>query len=172
MSPLATIALNAGLPIIEKVLSGKLGDAKGQLAAQVIRKVAEAAGAEPDALEAMADENPGRVIDAMRVVEKSSPEMLALYAADAQLQLAALAADRESVFAYAWRPGGMYLIGFLFLWNAVLLHIANAIWKIALPPMPWDTLLGVAGLYFSLYMGGHTLKDMVAKWTAQPGVQK
>lgn len=99
MGPLATIALNAGLPILEKVLSGKLGDARGQLAAQVIRKVAEAAGTEPEALEAMADEYPGRVIGAMREVEKASPVIMALYAADAQLQLAALAADRESVFA-------------------------------------------------------------------------
>jgi hypothetical protein len=172
MSPLATIALNAGLPIIEKVLSGRLGDAKGQLATQVIRKVAEAAGAEPETLETLAAEYPGRVTDAMREVEKASPEIMALYAADAQLQLAALAADRESVFAYAWRPGGMYFILFLWAWNAVILHVCNAVWKIALPQMPWDILLGLTGLYFSLYMGGHTLKDMMAKWTAQSGAAK
>ena len=165
MAPLAVIALNAGLPIVEKILSRRLGDAGGQLATQVIRSIADAAGTTPDGLEAMAETTPGAVIEAMRVVEAKSPEMMALYAADAQLQLAALAADKESAFAYAWRPGGMYLIGFLFLWNAVLLHVANAVWKIALPPMPYDTLLGVAGLYFSLYMGGHTVKDIVAKWT-------
>jgi hypothetical protein len=165
MTPLAAIALNAGLPIIEKVLSGKLGDARGQLASQVIRKIAEGAGVTPDSLETLADVEPGRVIDAMRAAEKATPELMALYAADAQLQLAALAADRESAFAYSWRPGGMYLLGFLILWNAVILHVANAVWRIALPPMPWDVLFGIASLYAGLYMGGHTVKDVVAKWT-------
>ena len=163
MTPLAAIALNAGLPIVEKILSGRLGDKGGALAAQVIRSIADNAGTTPDSLEGMAAEMPGRVVEAMGMVEKQSPEMLALYAADAQLQLAALAADKESVFAYAWRPGGMYMIGFLILWNAIFLHVANAYWKIALPPMPWETLVLIAGMYFSLYMGGHTVKDVVAK---------
>ncbi len=167
MSPtLASIALSAGLPIVEKVLAGRLGDSAGQLAGQVIRAVAEAAGTTPDAVDQMATENPGRVIDALREVERRTPEMLALYAADAQLQLAALAADQdEPLWARLWRPLGMYFIMALWSWNAVILHVANAIWKIALPPMPWDILLGLSGLYFSLYMGGHTVKDIVSKWT-------
>lgn len=167
MSLLAAIALNAGLPIVEKVLSRKIGDAGGQLAMQVIRSIAESAGVTPDSLETLAEANPPMVIDAMREVEKKSPEIMALYAADAQLQLAALQADQGSAWTYAWRPGGMYVIALLWLWNAILLHVANAIWKIALPPMPWDILFGVSGLYFSLYMGGHTVKDVVAKWTAK-----
>lgn len=166
MSPLAAIALNAGLPIVEKVLSGRLGDAGGQLATQVIRSIAESAGVTPASLEPLAEAEPGRVIDAMREVERKSPEMMALYAADAQLQLAALAADQdEPLWARLWRPLGMYFIMALWLWNAVILHVANAAWKIALPPMPWDILLGLSGLYFSLYMGGHTVKDIVSKWT-------
>lgn len=166
MSPLASMALSAGLPIVEKVLSGRLGDGAGQLAAQVLRSVAEAAGTTPDAVEDLAAANPGRVIDAMREVERKTPEIMALYAADAQLQLAALAADQdEPLWARLWRPFGMYFIMFLWAWNAMVLHVANAIWKIALPPMPWDILLGLSGLYFSLYMGGHTVKDIVSKWT-------
>ena len=166
MTPLATIAMSAGLPIVEKVLSRRLGDGAGQLATEFLRSIAEAAGTTPDAVEQLAAENPGRVIDAMREVERKSPEMMALYAADAQLQLAALAADQdEPLWARLWRPLGMYFIMTLWLWNAVILHVANAAWKIALPPMPWDILLGLSGLYFSLYMGGHTVKDIVSKWT-------
>ena len=83
-------------------------------------------------------------------------------------QLATLAAEQdEPLWARMWRPGGMYLIGFLWLWNAVILHVANAIFKIALPPMPWDILMGLSSLYFALYMGGHTVKDLVGKWVAK-----
>lgn len=164
MSPLATIALNAGLPIVEKVLSRRLGDAKGQLATEVVRKIAEAAGVTPASLETMAEVEPGRVIDAMRSVEKASPEIMALYAADAQLQLVALAAEKgDPGWMRAWRPGWMYLLGFLWLWNLVILHIANAIWKIALPPQDIGTLLALTGLFLSLYMGGHTVLRALGK---------
>jgi hypothetical protein len=164
MSPLATIALHAGLPIVEKVLSRRLGDAKGQLATEVVRKIAEAAGVTPASLETMAEVEPGRVIDAMRSVEKASPEIMALYAADAQLQLAALAAEKgDPGWMRAWRPGWMYLLGFLWLWNLVILHIANAIWKIALPPQDIGTLLALTGLFLSLYMGGHTVLRALGK---------
>lgn len=168
MSVLATIALQAGLPIIGKVLSRHLGDSAGQLLTQVIASIAEAAKVQPEELDDLADNNPGRVIDAMREVERKSPEMMALYAADAQLQLAALQADQERPnWVSAWRPLGMYFIMFLWLWNAVILHCANAIWKIALPVIPWDVLMGLTALYFSLYMGGHTIKDVVAKWVGK-----
>jgi hypothetical protein len=49
----------------------------------------------------------------------------------------------------------------------MLLHVANAIWKIALPPMPWDQLIYFSGLYMGLYMGGHTVKDVVAKMVSR-----
>ena len=61
----------------------------------------------------------------------------------------------------AWRPLGMYLIGFLWLWNVVLLHVANAIWKIALPPVEFAVLLQISAIYMGLYMGGHTVKATV-----------
>lgn len=165
MSVLGAIALQSGLPILAKILTRRLGDRNGKLATNVIEAVATRLGAAPEEIETLAAENPGRVIDAMREVERAAPELLEAYSLDAELQLATLAADRESAFAYSWRPGGMYLLGFLILWNAVLLHVANAVWKIALPPMPWDVLFGLVSVYAGFYMGGHTVKDVVAKWT-------
>lgn len=168
MSVLAAMALQAGLPIIQKILSRNLGDQNGQLATQVIGQIAARAQVAPEALEAAAETNPGQIIDAMRAVEKESPTVLGLYAADLQLQLATLAAEQdEPLWARAWRPAGMYLIGFLWLWNAVILHVANAIWKTALPPIDTGTLIQLSGLYMGLYMGGHTVKDVVAKWVAK-----
>ena len=164
MSPLASMALHAGLPVIEKILFGRLGDAGGQLAGQIIRKVAESAGATPETLDDMAASSPGRVIDAMREVEKATPELVALYAADAQLQLAALQAEQgDPTWMRAWRPGWMYLLGFLWLWNRVILHVANAAWKIALPPLDTANLLALTGLFLSLYMGGHTVLRALGK---------
>jgi hypothetical protein len=61
----------------------------------------------------------------------------------------------------------MYLLGFFWTWNIVLLHVANAIWKVALPPVPFDQLLALTGIFMALYMGGHTLKDVASKWKAQ-----
>lgn len=168
METLIALAVSAGLPMIEKLLSQKIGDAGGQLASDVIRAIAGRAGITPDEVEVVAEQTPGRVIEAMREVERAAPDMIAAYDRDVQLQLATLAAEQdEPLWARMWRPGGMYLIGFLWLWNAVILHVANAIFKIALPPMPWDILMGLSSLYFALYMGGHTVKDLVGKWVAK-----
>ncbi len=165
---LAPLALQAGLPVLEKILSQKIGDAGGHLAAEAIRAIADRMRVDPEELAAQAETYPGAVIEVMREVERMTPEMVALYAADAQLQIAALQADQERAnWVSAWRPLGMYFIMFLWLWNAVLLHSANAIWKIALPVVPWDVLMGLSALYFSLYMGGHTVKDVVAKWVGK-----
>ena len=164
MSALVALALQAGFPVIEKLLTKKLGDANGQLAAQVIRTIADRAGVVPEQIELAASEQPGRVIDAMREVERMTPEIVGLYASEVQLSQAALAAEQaDPAWMRAWRPGWMYLLGFLWLWNLVLLHIANAVWKIALPPLPTTDLLALTGLFLSLYMGGHTVLRALGK---------
>lgn len=172
VAPLAAMALHAGMPLIERILSGTLGDKGGKLATEVIGRVAATAGASPGSLAEFAAERPGSVIDAMREVEKAVPDLVGAYAGDLQLQMAALAAEAgDPVWMRAWRPVGMYLIGLLWLWNVALLHICNAIWKIALPQMDLGSLVQLSGLYMGLYMGGHTVKDVVAKWTGQAGGQ-
>jgi hypothetical protein len=161
---LAEMALKAGLPLVEKLLSKKLGDANGQMVTQVVAAIAARAGVAPDQLDALASDTPGRVIEAMRQVEDATPDMLAAYDRDLQLQLATLAAEQDDpVWMRAWRPGWMYLLGFLWLWNLVLLHVANAVWKIALPPLPTTDLLALTGLFLSLYMGGHTVLRALGK---------
>lgn len=168
MSALATIALQAGLPILEKILSRKIGDAGGQLAAEAIRAIADRLHVTSEAVEAEAEARPGAVIEVMREVERMTPELTALYAAGLQGQFALLQAESaEPLWARAWRPLGMYLILFLWTWNIVILHVANAVWKIALPPAPFDALGWLTGVYFGLYMGGHTIKDVIGKWVTK-----
>lgn len=165
MSALAALALQAGFPILRSVLERKLGDTAGGLAADVLGAVAGRAGVQPDQLEKLAEENPGRVIDAMRQVEQMTPELVGLYAKGLEHQNALLLAEQEEGgWKAAWRPLGMYFVMILWAWQVVILHVCNAIWRIALPPMPYDQLVTFTGLYMGLYMGGHTLKDMAAKW--------
>lgn len=161
---LAAIALQAGFPIIRAVLEGKLGDKNGGLVADVLGAVAGRAGVPPAELEGLVEASPGKVIDAMRQVEPMTAGLVALYAKGLEHQNALLMAEQEQGgWQSAWRPAGMWMIGFLWVWNVVALHIANAVWKIALPPMPWEVLMQISGLYMGLYMGGHTIKDAIAK---------
>lgn len=162
---LAGMALKAGLPVIEKLLSRKLGDANGRLAAEVLGRIAGEARVSPEEIEKVAEAEPGKIIDAMRAVNAQATDVLAIYAAGLEGQFALLQAETaEGGWKSAWRPAGMYMLGFLWLWNVVLLHVANAIWKVALPPVPFQELIQLSGLYMALYMGGHTVKDVVAKW--------
>lgn len=164
MSALAAIALQAGMPIVESILNRRLGDAGGALASEVIRAVAGRAGVPVESVNELVETNPGRAIDALREVERAAPEMLAVYDRDQQLQMAALMAEQgEPSWMKAWRPGWMYLLGFLWLWNLVLLHLVNAVMKWALPPLPTTDLLALTGMFLALYMGGHTVLRLMGK---------
>ena len=54
---LAAIALNAGLPIIEKILSRRLGDQGGELATQVLASIADSLKTTPDQVEDRSPDN-------------------------------------------------------------------------------------------------------------------
>ena len=68
------------------------------------------------------------------------------------------------LWTWAWRPAGMWGLGALWFWNLILLHVANAFWKIALPQADLGLLFQLTAVYMGLYMGGHTVKDVVQKW--------
>lgn len=172
MSAVAALALSSGLPIIRAILDRKLGDANGALAGDVLAAIATRANVKPDELEALAETNPGRVIDAMKQVAPVTPELIALYAKGIEHQNAILMAEQEEGgWKSNWRPLGMYFVMVLWAWQVVILHVANAVWKIALPPMPWGELVTFTGLYMGLYMGGHTIKDVAAKVLTRPAGQ-
>jgi hypothetical protein len=165
MSALIALAAQVGAPLVEKVLSQKLGKAGGALATEVVRTIADQAGVPPEALEGFAAEHPDVVKQAIRDAEAVAPEIIALQTAELEGKLAIFEAEKtEPVWVRAWRPLGMYGLGLLWFWNVIFLHVANAYWKIALPPMPFEHLMGISALYMSLYMGGHTIKDVAAKW--------
>lgn len=167
---LISLAVQVGAPLVRQILSRKLGGQKAELAGEVIDLIAGRLGVNRPALEAMTEDNPQPVKDAILEVEAEAPELLALYAQGLEGQFALLQAEQADPIWYrAWRPLGMLLIMFFWLWQIVLLHVFNAWFKIALPPADWGALITVTSLYFGLYMGGHTVKDVVGKWAGRTG---
>ena len=165
MSAIAALALKSGFPVIGAILKGKIGGAGGQIAADVVEAIAKSARVPAADLDGLLETAPGKIVDAMREVEPMTPELIALYQQGLEHQNQLLMAEQEEGgWKSAWRPLGMYFVMVLWAWQVVILHVCNAIWKIALPPMPYDQLVTFTGLYMSLYMGGHTLKDMASKW--------
>ncbi|MCA3488684.1 MAG: hypothetical protein IOD05_19855 [Rhodobacter sp.] len=162
MSALLALVAQVGAPFIQKALSEKVG---GPLATEVLRTIADRAGVSPAALDETARGQPDLVRQAIAETEALAPEIIALQEAELDAKLAVFAAERkEPVWVRAWRPLGMYGLGVLWFWNVIILHVANAIWKIALPPMPFEHLMAISALYMTLYMGGHTIKDVAGKW--------
>lgn len=165
MTPLIAIAAEVGAPIVKKILEQQLGGTQGDLAGRIVDAIAGQAGVAPDKLDALATSQPEVVGAAIQTVEEMSPDLIGLYADGLKGQFALLQSEqKEPVWVWGWRPGWMYLLGLFWLWNIILLHVANAIWRIALPPVPFNDLLGLTGIFMGLYMGGHTVKDVFAKW--------
>ena len=165
MSALLSLVAQVGAPFIQKALSEKLG---GPLATEVLRGIADRAGVSPAALDDAARDQPELIRQAIAETEARAPEIIALQEAELDAKLAIFESERtEPVWVRAWRPLGMYGLGLLWFWNVIFLHVANAYWKIALPPMPFEHLMGISALYMTLYMGGHTIKDVAGKWVGK-----
>lgn len=157
MSPaLIALAVQVGAPLVENVLARKFGTGSASLARTVIDAIAKEAGVPAMEVEALAEADPGRVSAAIQAVEPTVPEMIDLYAAELAAKLEIFAAEKEEpLWVRAWRPLGMYGLGFLWFWNIIILHALNAIWKIALPQADLGVLMQLTALYLTLYMGGH-----------------
>lgn len=165
-SALIGLAVSVGAPLVTKILSRKIGAENADLVGSVIDAIAQHAGVTPDAVEGLAESDPDLLRDAIQATEAMSPALISLYAQGLEYQAQALKADQAGpLWMQAWRPMGMYMIGVLWLWNVIVLHSLNAIFKIALPPIDLWVLLQLSALYMGLYMGGHTLKDFFKqKW--------
>lgn len=159
---LTALAIQIGAPLVTGVLTRRFGAGNAQLVTDVVGAVATRLGVPPDQVDTLAGAEPARVVAALREVEGMAPELIALHAAALEGQYALLQAETKGAWwGWAWRPAFMWLLAFLWLWTIVILHVANAIWRIALPPIDPGVLLSVTGIYAALYMGGHTVKDWV-----------
>lgn len=169
MTPaLIAVAARAGAPFVERALRERVGGVAGNLAAEVVGQIAGDLGTTPDRVDEVVMAEPDRAEAAVRRVDASmSDRMVELYekANEGQFALAMAETNSERFFCWAWRPLAMWGLGFLWFWNVMILHIANAYWRIALPQMDLAILLQLTVVYCGLYMGGHTVKSWAEqKW--------
>jgi len=163
-SALIGLAIELGTPLVRSILSDKLGVQNAQLAEKVVGAVADRLGVEPRFVDQYVADNPQQARVALEEVEQVAPEFVKLAFAEAQTREALLLAETaKGGWQSAWRPAWMFLLGFLWVWNLVFLHVLNAIFKIKLPMADLTILLGLSGLFLSLYMGGHTVKAVMSK---------
>lgn len=166
MNPiLISLAAEVGAPLVEKILSEKFGKSTGGMVGNVLDAIAGHAGTTADQLPDLARSNPPVVRDAIMDAEAMAPELVALYSRGLEYQLSIQDQEaRGPLWTWAWRPAGMWGIGILWFWSVIVLHVINAIYKTAIPPMPLESLLGLTALYSGLYMGGHTVKNVASKY--------
>lgn len=158
---LLALATQVGAPLVRRVLSDRIGGGNARLVEGVVTAIAERVGVSPDDLPGFAEQNPDMVRSAIEEVEATAPDLVQVYMAEAATREALLMAEAsQGGWRSAWRPGWMILLGFFWFWQVIGLHVLNAIFKIALPMVPWEYLMGVTALFLGLYMGGHTVKDV------------
>lgn len=163
---LIPIAAKLGLPILKRILA-KHGGETGGVIADVIGDLAEGLSVAPTP-EAVADayaDDPKKAGEAIVAVEDANGEKwLSLMEQGLRGQFDLLMAEQsQGGWTANWRPGGMYLIGFLWAWTFVLLPVANAALKASIVAPDLSVLSWLTGLFMSLYMGGHTIKDIADK---------
>ncbi|SFJ36199.1 hypothetical protein, partial [Albimonas pacifica] len=162
---LASVAASVGAPLVERVLAGRIGAGNASLVSGMVKAIAGHAGVAPEELPELHRTDPDRLAVSVTTAEvDAAPELIALYASELESKTTLLLAEmREPRWTWAWRPLGMYGIGALWFWNVIVLHVLNAVFKIALPQMPLGELFNLTALFLGLYMGGHTVKDAVGK---------
>lgn len=161
---LAGAIIKTGATGLGTVIGGPLGASLGSV---VGKEIARRLGvdATPEAV-GQAIQNDPRAADVVQAVEAEHAALiveLEKKALDHQLALAQL--DREEgLFSWGWRPGGMWLIGFLWLQNCTLAPLVSLFTDARVPMIPWDQLMVFTGLFSGFYMGGHTIKDAIKTW--------
>lgn len=164
---LGGLLATAGAPFLKKIIEGSLPPPLAGLGGAAVDVLAErlgAAAATPEAIVAQYEADPkvGKTI--IQELEADPEVILAGVAQQLATNDLMLAEMKEPLWTWAWRPAGMWGLGVLWFWNAIGLHVLNAIFKTALPPMDNGVLIQLSALYMGLYMGGHTVKDFAAKW--------
>jgi hypothetical protein len=163
---LSSVLTTVGAPFLKKIIEGSLPAPWNGVAGTAVDVLAERLGAPeatPEAIVARYEANPGVAGAIIQEVESDPSVILAGVEQQKQTNTLLLAEMKEPLWTWAWRPLGMYGLGFLWLWSIVILHLLNAVLKWALPPTDLWLLLQLSAAYMTLYMGGHTLKDFVAK---------
>lgn len=158
---IASVAMEIAAPLIVDIIGDKFGDKTGALAGRVITAVAKEADVHVVALPEFAEQNPKDFANAIQRVERMAPEMIALWSQGLSGQFAlAMAEFKDGKFTKNWRPGWMYMLMFFWTWVIVFVPTINAVTGAKIETIAAGLLLTLTGWFISLYMGGHTLKEL------------
>lgn len=157
---LAGPLIDAGLT----VMGGAIGGPGGAIATRVGRQVLREIGAQtPEEAATRISAGEAETLERLRDLEHRHEDEWRLLAAEQAHMAEMLQRDsRGHWLERAWRPAMMWLLELLWLWGLLLAPLINAFSApayVALPP--FETLLGLTGLYMALYMGGHTVKSVM-----------
>ncbi len=174
MDPLVTsilldVAGKVGAPLVKGLLQKiGLGGVAGDIAGSVVDTVAEKLGVAPAEIPAQPTD---KIEAAVQATEAEAPELVLAWAKQQelanQLQLAEMKPG-EPVWTWAWRPAWMWFLMALFAFRLVAVPVVDAaVGSQIASAVDLGAMMTLTTWFMALYMGGHTLKDAVAKWTGR-----
>lgn len=156
-----------GAPIVKGLLEKYVGGKAGQIGGGIIDVIAGKAGVSPAELPGLPAE------DLCAAVQASEPVAAELVLAEVEQQretnrLMQAEMDKDGgTWTWAWRPAWMWLLAFLWTYALVLRPLVNAAVGAAIEAVDVSILMTLTGAYLALYMGGHTVKDALQRWTGR-----
>jgi hypothetical protein len=149
------------------ILRTNVGGVAGDASAQVIEALAKAFGAQPtpEAVKAAIEADPQAAAKIQAIERERSVEWVAYLtmATSQRNRMLDREDERGSVVSWGWRPAMSWMLLFLWSWNGVILPIVNATAGASIASIPWEHLLGFAGLWLAVYGGGHTIKSVLRR---------
>lgn len=147
---LAGVAAKVGAPLVKGLIERHAGPVAGSVAETVIDAIASHADVPVEQLPSVpAEKLEQAVVAAEHDFAALQRETNAVFKMEH---------DEETLFAWGWRPGMMWLIGGLWLWSLVIVPAVNAFAGAAVPLFLGE-LATLTVTYTALYMGGHTVKE-------------
>lgn len=163
---LLPIAAKLGLPVLTRILARHGGETGGAVA-EALADIGAVLGVAPtpEAISDAYSADPVKAGPAIAATESANGDRwLGLVEEGLKGQFGLLMAEQRSGgWRDGWRPGGMYLLAFLWAWTFVILPVVNAAFAAAILPPDLSTLSWLTSLFMGLYMGGHTVKDLADK---------
>lgn len=153
LSTVLGAALNTTAPMVRALLDRHAGPLAGSLAGSIIDAVAKRAGVPADALPDVSTQTLREAV--VEAEQWDVPGLVSVYMQGLTLQQSLAEGDRaEGGLAAAWRWGWMYLLAAFWVWALILAPV------FALPGIDTAVLMTLTGWFISLYMGGHTVKEL------------
>lgn len=171
-SILIGVAGRVGAPFVKGLLEKHLGGVAGEIGGGIIDAIAGKAGVPVEQLPDL----PAPEIDAaVKAVEDEAPDLLVQWNLQQKQTHDQFRAemDKGPFWSWAWRPAGMYMLGFFWALYVFLYPCLNLFLRLFGASEQLQTTVGVADLlaisggFITLYMGGYTVLRGVEKWKAK-----